>query len=39
MVVDIHLQDLVVTGSVTKKLNFTVGQEYTVDFDGLSRGL
>ena len=27
------------TGSVTKKLNFTVGQEYTVDFDGLSRGL
>ena len=27
------------TGSVTKKLNFTVGQEYTVEFEGLSRGL
>ena len=27
------------TGNVTKKLNFTVGQEYTIDFDGLSRGL
>ena len=26
-------------GSITKKLNFTVGQEYTVDFDGLDRGL
>ena len=27
------------TGSVTKKFNFTVGQEYTIEFEGLSRGL